>query len=180
MFSKEWESRANNRAVLVSRLFANHSAYPRLTTLFQTSPNNPLSAPFVQFSMKNRNIELEIFHIQNLRHVFFPPIFLEIRIIHGNKSFVFSLSLNKISLSLLLSLFLSRLNISTTFLDSEIEKNGGKNTARSIVVVVKISRRSQAGSERSKEKSRGNHFSTLSSSNIGLAAPLGLEKDASR
>lgn len=176
MFSKEWESRANNRAVLVSRLFANHSAYPRLTTLFQTSPNNPLSAPFVQSSMKNRNIELEIFHIQNLRHVFFPPIFLEIRIIHGNKSFVFSLSLNKISLSL----SLSRLNISTTFLDSEIEKNGGKNTARSIVVVVKISRRSQAGSERSKEKSRGNHFSTLSSSNIGLAAPLGLEKDASR
>lgn len=45
-----------------------------------------------------------------------------------------------------------------------------------MAVVVKISRRS--GEKR--RKSSGNHFSTLFSSNIGLAAPLGPEKDASR
>lgn len=134
MFSKE-ESRANNRAVLVSRLFANHPAYPRLTTVFQTSRNNPLSAPLVHFSMKNRNkrrrntqVAVEIFRIQNF---FFSDIF---RIIRGNKSFVFSLSLKKLFKEQRFESFVS-LSIVQIFRQLFLilnRKNGEKNTMRSM------------------------------------------------
>lgn len=181
MFSKE-ESRANNRAVLVSRLFANHPAYPRLTTVFQTSRNNPLSAPLVHFSMKNRNkrrrntqVAVEIFRIQN----FFFPIFFELPV-EINPSFSHYLWRNSLknNVSNPSSLSLYCPNISTTFLDSKSKKWGKEYDA----IDVKISRRRSKGeSERSrKRKSSGNHSSALFSSNIGLAAPLGLEKDAPR
>lgn len=134
MFSKE-ESRANNRAVLVSRLFANHPAYPRLTTVFQTSRNNPLSTPLVHFSMKNRNkrrrntqVAVEIFRIQNF---FFSDIF---RIIRGNKSFVFSLSLKKLFKEQRFESFVS-LSIVQIFRQLFLilnRKNGEKNTMRSM------------------------------------------------
>lgn len=117
--------------------------------------------------MKNRNkrrrnieVAVEIFRIQNF--FFFPPIFLKTRIIHGgNKSFVFSLSLKK-----LFKEQLFRISLYIIF--------------RQLFLIINQEKKriERFRDRRGKGKQRKPFFHAFFFEY--LAAPLGLEKDASR
>lgn len=155
--------------MLVSRLFANQ---PGLSSINNDISNiskqsvERASRPIFRWKIGTNDDETSKLPLKffAFRIFFFSPIFLKTRIIHGgNKSFVFSLSLKK-----LFKEQLFRISLYIIFRRHFLIVNQEKKKDR------KISR------SKRKRKSSGNHFSTLFSSNIGVAAPLGLEKDASR